>query len=260
MPLAALLRRAATRYAWLPLFVSLLLLLKPSGTPVAAAQPSPAPAEGVHYGRWAEGQVCLKAGQRLEGRVALRGWKSASPYLLYQKRRGGEREHLPLENVKSFRHGGRYVVNHGVVRKGNAAGRTEVHERLVERRVRGRLDLYAPLAKPNASYPYMYFSKEGAPLRTISYRTLRPALADDAESVAAIEASRTWGWLENGLQIGGVVVGFYGATQSFSVYGNEPAFEASPAIFVGAGMVVLSLVPRVLQRAKFRDAIRAYND
>lgn len=216
------------------------------------------------------GTIQLKSGRVFAGEFALR--LDQPPRLLYADSTDRRRSFL-VSDVRSFRHGSRYVVNHGVVTQ-DAALRDDVEEELIVRRVSGRLDLYASLRARDPQFPYAYFSKGDGLIQEVNYKNLRVALRDDPASAALIASSRTWHWAHRGLFAGGTALALWGAFRVPSdnsdansnvalavagLFTGDFNFRPDAVLLTGLGMVALSFIPRALKTIKFRKAIRTYN-
>lgn len=212
----------------------------------------------------APGTIQLKNGQTLDGRLALHlgGYNPRLEYV------GGDQlRTIPITDVRAFRHGERYVVNHGVVRLDHLT-QSAVEERLIVRHVEGRLDLYAPMGATRPRFPYAYFSKGNGPIREMSYSNLRDAVQDDAESAALMASSRRWHYAQYGLLVGGAVTTSLGMMRSFNTgIDSGPGAKDDPSVgfavdsllFVGLGIVATSFIARAQKHIRFRRAIKAYN-
>lgn len=243
------------------LLAVVLLLLPVLYSPTVVAQPADPPS----YRVLTDGTVHLKTGQRLAGRVSFSWGRGSTPHLTYVD---GEdhRRTFKISNLISFTHGDRYVINHGIVTR-DKRGNTVVVERLIERRVDGRLDLYAPLGEPEMAFPYTYFAKGDGPIREVNYGNLSEALQDDPRSARLVASSGRWRRLQYGMAITGGIALCAGLPTSMRfVLSNRVgpvsrtrfAFRPNGLLIAGTAAVVTGLIARHRKRVKFRQAVRTY--
>lgn len=213
----------------------------------------------------APGTIQLKNGQSLDGRFSLH--LDGGVPRLEVVRADNQQRMIPINNVKAFRHGERFVVNHGIVRPNNLT-QSIVEERLVVRHVEGRINLYAPISATSPRFPDAYFSTGDGPIRTVHYSTLRDAVQGHPESAALMSSSRTWHWTHIGLVTTGAAASAAGLLLSFNqtepVIGQrsqhaKTTFSPHALLYTGLGMVATSFIARAIKQAKFRDAIETYN-
>lgn len=140
---------------------------------------------------------------------------------------------------------------------------------LVDRRVTGRLDLYAAYGDEESEMPHDHFAKNDGRLWPVEYNRLHDAMQDDPVSLDVLERSKRWLQVRNGMWIGGglAVIGSLAfgiqREREFDVFENLKSdrivFVGEIPLAIGMGVLLAGIVPHQKVKHRFKDAIRTYN-
>lgn len=104
-----------------------------------------------------------------------------------------------------------------------------------------------------------FFSKDNGPLMTFNQQNLEQALADNASSMVLIQRHKRERVASTVMGIAGAGLLTYGLLSSSQSASNPNSVNISPAVYAGAGLVVVPLVIQLFRKDKLTQAVEVYN-
>jgi hypothetical protein len=103
-----------------------------------------------------------------------------------------------------------------------------------------------------------YFSKENGPLQPLTYKNLRPALADNPGSLESLQDYKRGQNIQTGIYIAGAGVLVAGLQQQFRGSSSSGS-NFSTLTLVGAGIMLIPQIIKLVKKDKLSEAIDLYN-
>ncbi|PKV67300.1 hypothetical protein [Pontibacter ramchanderi] len=104
-----------------------------------------------------------------------------------------------------------------------------------------------------------FFSKDNGPLMMFNQQNLEQALADNASSMVLIQRHKRERTISTVVGIAGAGLLTYGLLSSSQSSTNPNSVNVSPAVYAGAGLIVVPLAIQLFRKDKLTQAVDVYN-
>lgn len=104
-----------------------------------------------------------------------------------------------------------------------------------------------------------FFSKDNGALMVFNQQNLEQALADNPSSMTLIQRHKRERVISTVVGIAGAGLLTYGLLSSSQSSSNPNSVNISPAVYAGAGLIVVPLVIQLFRKDKLTQAVEVYN-